>query len=361
MKDNKINDLKEVKKVCKISPFRCFCTTLGELPTTYFETMSYYETLMWLIDYLKNTILPKLNENLEATKELQDKFKELVDWINNYFNDLDLEPIVREVLDKMAEDGTLARIINEELFGTINNNITQINLKLEEIENTLRNYTADFTEINNEIEKIKTKNTEQDNSINDLKTKNTEQDNSINDLKAKVNNNTINITKNANDITKLNTFASDMDYTFGTDIKPNNTNYINHIVRSWAIILPVRSAGTKQDYTANHSYSDFFSDINGYNQYSNFNKNNVGSAGMILNGFIYELDSSDNKTGNPQSILDKTFRDAYSNISDIYFEYTDNNIVEHVIDDGKERTSEKKYWLVVVAVNDNYLFHKRNN
>lgn len=97
-----------------ISPFRNFCITIGALPTSYLESMSYYEMLCWLCKYLENTINPAINQNAEALKELQE-------YVANYFDNLDVTDEINAKLDEMADDGTLAQIINVEMIGTLNN------------------------------------------------------------------------------------------------------------------------------------------------------------------------------------------------------------------------------------------------
>lgn len=97
-----------------ISPFRNFCITVGALPTSYLESMSYYEMLCWLCKYLENTINPAINQNAEALKELQE-------YVSNYFKDLDVQEEINNKLDEMADDGTLAQIINVEMIGTLSN------------------------------------------------------------------------------------------------------------------------------------------------------------------------------------------------------------------------------------------------
>ena len=96
-----------------ISPFKNFCMTIGSLPTSYLESMSYYETLCWLIKYLENTINPAINNNAEALKELQE-----------YVENLDLTDEVNTKLDEMAESGELAEIINVQMIGSLSNLIT---------------------------------------------------------------------------------------------------------------------------------------------------------------------------------------------------------------------------------------------
>lgn len=97
-----------------ISPFKHFCMTIGNLPTAYIESMSYYETLLWLCKYLENTINPAVNNNAEALKELQE-------YVANYFDNLDVQDEINNKLDEMADNGTLEQIINVEMIGTLEN------------------------------------------------------------------------------------------------------------------------------------------------------------------------------------------------------------------------------------------------
>ena len=82
----------EIKKEVKtLTPFRRFCMTIGELPTSYIETMSYYEMLMWFTKYLSETVIPAVNNNAEAVTELQALFVELQNYVNDYFDNLDIQ------------------------------------------------------------------------------------------------------------------------------------------------------------------------------------------------------------------------------------------------------------------------------
>ena len=108
-----------MKKIETLKPFKYFCMTIGALPTSYIDSMSYYETLCWLCKYLENTVIPAVNNNGEAVEELQQKYLELVDYVNNYFDNLDYQTEVNAKLDEMADDGTLAQIINVEMIGSL--------------------------------------------------------------------------------------------------------------------------------------------------------------------------------------------------------------------------------------------------
>lgn len=96
-------------------PFKHLITTIGALPTSFIDSMSYYEMLAWLCDYLEKTVIPAVNENAEVLEELQAAFVELQSYVDNYFENLDIQTEINAKLDDMAESGQLETIIAEYL------------------------------------------------------------------------------------------------------------------------------------------------------------------------------------------------------------------------------------------------------
>ena len=98
-------------QIPKLPPFKRFCITIGAIPATYIESLSYYETLLWLCKYLQDTVIPAINTNAEAVTELQNAFEALQSYVNNYFENLDVQEEINTKLDEMVEDGSLQDII----------------------------------------------------------------------------------------------------------------------------------------------------------------------------------------------------------------------------------------------------------
>lgn len=98
-----INDVTSID-VKTLPPFKRLIMTIGELPTSYLESMSYAELLMWFCNFLQNKVLPTINNNADA---LQD--------VITYLEDLDLQDEVNNKLDEMAESGQLQEIVAEYL------------------------------------------------------------------------------------------------------------------------------------------------------------------------------------------------------------------------------------------------------
>ena len=55
------------------------------IPLAFDESMSYYETLCGLLNYLQNTIIPTVNNNADAVAELQTLYEELRTYVDDYF------------------------------------------------------------------------------------------------------------------------------------------------------------------------------------------------------------------------------------------------------------------------------------
>lgn len=99
----------------QVPPLKRICMTIGQLPTSYLETMTYYEMLVWFVNYLRDDIIPVVNANGLATKELQELYVELQSYVNNYFDNLDIQDEVDNKIQDMADSGQLTDIIAQYL------------------------------------------------------------------------------------------------------------------------------------------------------------------------------------------------------------------------------------------------------
>ena len=116
-----------LNEIQTLKPFTKILMTIGELPTSYLMTMSYYEQMVWLCNYIGKNVIPALNNNAEATRELQLKYIELKNYVETYFDNLDIQEEINNKLDEMAESGELTDIIAQYLqlagilaFNTLN-------------------------------------------------------------------------------------------------------------------------------------------------------------------------------------------------------------------------------------------------
>lgn len=50
---------------------RTLTVTIGNLPTAYLESMSYYEAITYLVNYIQNTLKPAIEELQQKVEELE--------------------------------------------------------------------------------------------------------------------------------------------------------------------------------------------------------------------------------------------------------------------------------------------------
>ena len=102
-----------MEKIEKLQPraFTRFCMTIGAVPSSYLEGMTVERQLLWFCSYLEKEVIPAVNQAGKAVEELQALYTQLLEYVNNYFDNLDVQEEINNKLDDMAEDGTLAEII----------------------------------------------------------------------------------------------------------------------------------------------------------------------------------------------------------------------------------------------------------
>ena len=84
-----------------LKPFKFWCQKV--LPLVYDDSLSYYELLCKVVDYL--------NKTMTDVTVLHDEFVQLQSWVNDYFDNLDVQNEINNKLDKMSEDGTLSKLL----------------------------------------------------------------------------------------------------------------------------------------------------------------------------------------------------------------------------------------------------------
>lgn len=95
------------------------------LPLVYDDSLTYQELLYKLIAKI-NEVVESQNQTNENFDELYALFIQLKEYVDNYFKNLDVQEEINNKLDEMAKDGTLDKIINEQIFGELNDRIDKL-------------------------------------------------------------------------------------------------------------------------------------------------------------------------------------------------------------------------------------------
>lgn len=133
------------------------------IPLAFNESLSYMEQICNLISYIENTLVPAINNNANAIKELQEyvqELKKLLDKLNEKIDNVKEELItlinnVNETLTKAINDLDTKVIehinVSNQKFNELDTNIELINTNIESINTNIAQNT-------NDIENLKPKN-----------------------------------------------------------------------------------------------------------------------------------------------------------------------------------------------------------
>lgn len=104
-------NVNEYEKAKNVPPFVRFCA--ANIPTVFDDTLSYYEALCALNNFIQKELVEVVNNNATYSQELDKKFNTLKEYTENYFTNLNVQNEINNKLDEMAQNGELQEIIGE--------------------------------------------------------------------------------------------------------------------------------------------------------------------------------------------------------------------------------------------------------
>lgn len=92
-----------------VPPFVRYCA--ATIPTMFDDSLSYYEALCALNRFIQKNVVEVVNNNAAFSEKLKVQFDELKEFVDHYFDNLDVQEEINNKLDAMAESGELQEII----------------------------------------------------------------------------------------------------------------------------------------------------------------------------------------------------------------------------------------------------------
>lgn len=106
----------------ELTPFRYWCQKV--MPLVYDDSLSYYELLCKVVDYLNKTMHDVDTLHTDVV-QLHAAYVQLQQYVNTYFENLDIQSEIDRKLDAMAESGTLLNIIKPSVIDSVNSWLTE--------------------------------------------------------------------------------------------------------------------------------------------------------------------------------------------------------------------------------------------
>ena len=102
----------------ELRPFRYWCQKV--LPLVYDDSLSYMELLCKVVDYLNKTMHDVDTLHTDVV-QLHAAYIQLQQYVNAYFENLDVQSEIDNKLDEMAESGALLNIVKPSVIDSVNN------------------------------------------------------------------------------------------------------------------------------------------------------------------------------------------------------------------------------------------------
>ena len=103
------------------------------IPMVFDDSMSYYEALANLVHYIQDTV-DVVNNNATVTEEYIQLTKDLKEYMDHYFDNLNVQNEINTKLDSMAEDGQLSEVFSEYFADYVNPQIEAQNRRISDVE-----------------------------------------------------------------------------------------------------------------------------------------------------------------------------------------------------------------------------------
>ena len=99
-----------MKQMTHIPKFRRFVIQNFPFIEEDFDALTDYGLICKIVEYL-NTVIDSQNDVIDKVTELNNAFNELNDYVEHYFDNLDVQEEINNKLEQMAEDGQLTQLI----------------------------------------------------------------------------------------------------------------------------------------------------------------------------------------------------------------------------------------------------------
>lgn len=103
-----------------------------------FDALTMYEKYAKIVGYL-NKVIEKSNLTAEQMELVTNLAYEIKNYVDNYFDNLDVQQEINNKLDALVQDGTLKEIIENQIFTELTTKVNNLETGLEELEVEITN------------------------------------------------------------------------------------------------------------------------------------------------------------------------------------------------------------------------------
>ena len=129
-----------LKPYSDINKFKFWCQKV--LPIVYDDSLSYYEVLNKVVNYL-NEVIENMEDVEDNVKSIYDAFVELQDYVNEYFDSQDWQSMVNNKIDQLIIEGYFEEIIEPLVTEDFNRIVEEFNEFKDEVNDDIDDFKQD--------------------------------------------------------------------------------------------------------------------------------------------------------------------------------------------------------------------------
>ena len=140
----------------KIPLFRRFVIQNFPFIEQDFDALTDYQLISKIVEYL-NQVITSQNNLVDDMNDLESAFNTLKDYVDHYFDNLDVQEEINNKLDQMALDGSLTALIGNYVTPIFNEFSEEVNLRIEDQNLRITNQDAKLVQQDEQIDEIATR------------------------------------------------------------------------------------------------------------------------------------------------------------------------------------------------------------
>lgn len=147
--NNELNEINK-KEYKNLTPFKGWVIENFPFIEADFDAITNYQLICKVTEYLNNVIYNQ-REVQDLSNELVDGYNNLLNYVNNYFDNLDVQEEINNKLDAMVVDGTFQTLVNNyagpiltDLSADVNSALTTVNRLTSEIETPIQKLRKEY-------------------------------------------------------------------------------------------------------------------------------------------------------------------------------------------------------------------------
>lgn len=121
-----------IKHSRPVPPFMRYCSAI--IPTMFDDSLSYYEALCALNRFIQKNLVEVVNNNATVTQEYIELTNQLKEYMENYFENLDVQVEINNKLDEMVETGEFQTLLDSVITPEFNDFKEGVNQTLNNFE-----------------------------------------------------------------------------------------------------------------------------------------------------------------------------------------------------------------------------------